>query len=35
MISEREQIVGSLHNRLPSIIARFDGVSRSYQSNRR
>ena len=33
MISEREQIVGSLHNRLPSIIARLDGVSRANQSN--
>ena len=27
MISEREQVVGSFHNRLPSIIARLDGVS--------
>ena len=27
MISEREQVVGSFHNRLPGIIARLDGVS--------
>ena len=33
MISEREQIVGSFHNRLPCIIARVDGVSRAHQSN--
>jgi len=33
MISEREQVVGGFHNRLPGIIARLDGVSRDDQSN--